>query len=382
LKLSPSVAGRVVGQAVYVAIIAPRAACAGVRAASAGVRAASAGMRGGFEPTRVDRRERGVDSALPTPLDPMDDVSQRTWDEMPAWPDREIAQLAGRQRTIVSHAQLIALGVRPRTIGAALDRGRLHRVHHGVHSLVVAQARPLLAAEQAALLACGPRAVLSHRTAAHLHGLSLPGRASEIDVTVIAADRRRPAITIHRTRRLGPGDRTRVNRLPVTSIARTILDLSATLPPRTLEHLLDQGLRRTSATKLREALARHPGRAGTAQLRLLLDPERPSSETWSVAEERLRRLILRAGLPAPELNVALGDYIPDLLWREHRVIVEFDSRRHHSGPVAKRRDARRHNDLTVQRFQVLHVTWQDLVDHPERVLVWVAVGLAAAGWAP
>jgi very-short-patch-repair endonuclease len=115
-----------------------------------------------------------------------------------------------------------------------------------------------------------------------------------------------------------------------------------------------------------------------ARLRALLDPRRPSSDTWSDREERLLQLIRRGGLPAPEVNVALGGYVPDLLWREKRVIVEYDSDQSHSGSAARRYDAIRHNALTAQGYRVIHISREDLDRHPEQVLVWIAIALARA----
>jgi very-short-patch-repair endonuclease len=296
------------------------------------------------------------------------------------WPDRTVAALAGRQSTIVSNAQLRALGIERTMITRRLARGALHEVHRGVYSLVLESARPSLAAEHAALLACGPRAVLSHATAAQLHGLRPVASSSvKVDVTVIGADRRRPGIEIRRTGALHPADRHRVSGLQVTSVARTLIDLApATHSELALERLLDQALKRTSATKIRDALARHPARPGTQRVAALLDPTRPSADTWSAAERRLLARIREAGLPAPEANVPLAGYVPDLLWRRHRVIVEFDSLTHHSGPAAFHGDRDRHNALTAQGYQVIHVTWRQLTERPLHVLIWIGAALARA----
>jgi predicted transcriptional regulator of viral defense system len=312
----------------------------------------------------------------------MDATPGHAGSENRAWPDREIAALAARHATNVTHAQLRSLGVRPSTIAAALTRGRLHSVHHGVYSLVPAAVRPPLAAEHAALLACGPRAVLSHETAAHLHGLRLLGVPSEVHLSVVATTRgrARPHLCVHRTSTLPRAERMRVARLPVTSVARTVLDLAAGQSDGFVEQLVDQALRRTSRAKLAEALLRHPGRPGTPAVRWALAPDRPSSDTWSVPERNLLALVRRAGVPLPEANVGVGRYVPDLLWREYSVIVEYDSRDHHSSEGARVADAKRHNDLLSWGFDVLHVTWEQLSHHPEQVLVWIVAALIRNGW--
>ncbi|MGH2909684.1 MAG: type IV toxin-antitoxin system AbiEi family antitoxin domain-containing protein [Solirubrobacteraceae bacterium] len=304
-------------------------------------------------------------------------------DETTPWPDHAIAELAARQRTMVKTEQLRALGIRPRTISNALARGRLHRVHRGVHSLVLPRARPPLAAEQAALLACGPDAVLSHRSAAALHGLRLPDvPPGTIDVMVTGARRNRRGIVVHRTTVLSPREHHRVQGLPATSVARTLVDLAPLYDARRLAPLVDQALRMTSRAKLIEALDRHPRRPGTPRLRRLLDPARPSADTWSKAEARLLAAIRRARLPTPEANVAIGSYVADLLWREQRVIVEYDSELYHSGPGVFHSDRARHNDLSAgARHEVLHVTEEHVAREPERVIVWITTALLhAGGW--
>lgn len=300
---------------------------------------------------------------------------------VPAWPDRAIAELAARQQTMVSRRQLLALGIRPRTIDDALARGRLFRVHRGVYSLVPTRARPPLAAEWAAVLASGPHAVLSHWTAGYLDALlPAPVRSGPVHLTIVGHHRDpRRGLVVHRAIALDPRDVHRVRGLPVTSVARTVVDLAPSLGDDGLEQLVDRALHRTSRAKMLEAVARHAGRPGVARVAALLDPERPSAEARSRTEARLRRMLISAGLPPPDANQAVGPYIADLMWREQRVIVEYDSDLH-AGDLARRRDDVRHNDLTSWGWNVLHVPWPVLRDHPERVVAWVAVALARAEW--
>lgn len=248
--------------------------------------------------------------------------------------------------------------------------------------MVAARARPPLAAEQAALLACGPTAMLSHHSAARVDGLRLPARVTRIHVTVTDSDRAHPGIEVHTTTVLHRHEHHRVQGLAVTSVARTLIDLAPYYTAHQLAPLVDQALRITSRAKLIEALDRHPRRAGVRRLRPLLDPDRPSAVTWSKAEARLLAALRRAGLPTPEANVPVGSYVADLLWREQRVIVEYDSEPYHSGPAAFHRDRSRHNDLSsAARHEVLHVTEQHIAHELERVVVWIAVALThAGGW--
>lgn len=299
------------------------------------------------------------------------------------WPDRAIGQIAGRQHTDISRQQLLALGLSPDTIARALARRRLHPVHQGVYSLVPAGARPPLAAEQAALLACGPAAVLSHHSAAQLHGLRLATRAGAMHVTTTESHRRtRAGIIVHRTAILHPGEHHRVLGLAATSVARTLVDLAPLHSARQLAPLVDQALRSTSRARIIETLERHPRRPGTPRLLRLLDPARPSAETWSLAEARLLAAIRRAHLPTPEANVQIEGYVADLLWRRQRVIVEYDSQHYHSGPGVFHSDRSRHNDLSAGAgYQVLHVTEEHISHEIERVIMWITRALThAGGW--
>ena len=280
---------------------------------------------------------------------------------------------------MISRAQLLDLGVASSSVTQAAALGRLYRVHPAVYSIAPPGARPRLAPEHAALLACGPGGAISHWSAAWLHGLTdrQPPRRSRSPSPQTAADGGLgSACTARRPWSLPTGPRSADCHAP--SVARVVIDLSPSLldDPQ-LEPLLDRALRVVTRVAMQSALVRAAGRPGTGRVQTLLDPERPSAEAWSKAERRLLELIRGSGLPMPECNVRLGDRgrVPDLLWRDARVIVEYDSWEFHSGPSSFHNDRERHNDLTAQGYQVLHVTWRVLHDHPEQVLVWIARAL-------
>jgi very-short-patch-repair endonuclease len=297
------------------------------------------------------------------------------------WPDRAIAQLAADQRTLVTRRQLLELGVSRQAISRAISRGRLYPIHRGVYSLVARPALPALALEHAAVLACGASAVLSHETALALWGLwdLLPG---PVQLTVVAgAERARPGIVTHVTSSIDRPEIRRRERLPVTSPARALLDVAPRMPSRRIEHTLDTAIERglTSRTAMRELLTRHPGRTGTPALAALLEPGRPSSATRSRGEERLLRLLRRGGIPDPEVNQRDRRYMPDLVWRAERVLVEFDGWLYHSGKAAFERDRVRQNDLVVDDgWIVVRVTSEMVRCNPERVLVLIATALGRA----
>jgi very-short-patch-repair endonuclease len=224
--------------------------------------------------------------------------------------------------------------------------------------------------------------VLSHQSAALAHGLRLPVDPRTVHVTVTDSDRSRPGIHIHTTSLWLPGDHYRLNGLQTTSVERTMVDIAPDYRNHQLAPLVDHALQKTSRTKLLAAVDRHPGRPGTPRLRLLLDPKRPSAEAWSRREAQLRAALIRAGLPVPESNVAIGRYVADLLWREQRVIVEYDDAFTHDLPGPFHSDRSRHNDLSaVAGYKVIHVTDQHLFHELEQIIVWVTIALhRGGGW--
>ena len=302
------------------------------------------------------------------------------WARRRGWPDHQIAAIASDQRALVTHVQLRELGIPRRTIADAVKRRRLHPYRHrGVYSLVEAKALPPLALEQAAVLACGQRALLSHLTGLSLWGVTEP-YPGPTQLTVVGADtgRRRGGLEVHRTRSIPLAEARRHHGLPIVAPARALLDAAPLLSSRGLELALDTALRRqiTSATAIRDTLERHPRRNGVPLLRALLDPERPSSMTESPGQERLLGLIRRAGLPAPETEQWVGRYRVDLMWRQQRLVVEFDGWLWHGTRARFEADRSRDNWLRNRGWRVIRVTWRQLHEEPERVLVWIATELA------
>jgi very-short-patch-repair endonuclease len=297
------------------------------------------------------------------------------------WPDARIADVAGGQRTLITRAQLLAMGVGRQSIVRARARSRLHMIHFGVYSLVPRSALPELALEQAALLACGPDAVLSHHSAAALWGLCAPApRSRPVSVTVIGgqAGRTRPGIEVHRAVAIDRRDVRRHRSLAVTSPARTLFDRAPSLGRAQLERELDEALhhRLTSRTAIAEMLDRSPSRPGAARLRELIDPDRHTTFTRAESERRLLALVRKGGLPLPETNVRMDDIEADAMWRDQRVIVEVDGFATHGTHAAFTSDRRRDARLQILGWQVIRVTWDQLVHEPEAVLVTLATALA------
>jgi hypothetical protein len=287
-----------------------------------------------------------------------------------------IAQLAGAQHGVLTLAQLGELGLQPRTVQVRAASGRLHRIHRGVYALVPRELLSRSGSFMAAVLACGPKAVLSHRSAAALHELRATERAT-IDVTVPGrASRKHSGIDLHRSKTLTPDDTTEVDRIPCTTVARTQLDLAESVNRRALERAYDQAeiLELFDLRALHDQLARNSGRRALAVVRTILNEHYSGTTvTWSELEERLLALIRSAGLPEPEVNawIVPDDGEPairvDFIWRTRGLIVETDGHRFHNTRRAFETDRRRDQRLTLAGWRVVRVTWAQLTREPARV---------------
>jgi very-short-patch-repair endonuclease len=203
----------------------------------------------------------------------------------------------------------------------------------------------------AALLACGPDAILSHDSAADVWGIR-PAQDGPVHVTLAGGDARHPGIRVHRTPDVPAAARPRHAGLPLTTAARTLADLR--LPAGEQARACEQA----------EILGLVPRTAGAPGI------------TRSEAERRLLRLIRAAGLPAPRTNVRVGDYEVDCHWPDARLVVEVDGFAYHASRAAFERDRRRDADLVVAGLRVVRFTWRQLVHEPEAVVARLAVLLA------
>jgi very-short-patch-repair endonuclease len=290
-------------------------------------------------------------------------------------PERAIAELAAKQRGVITRAQLLELGLTRTTIDNWVKHSRLHPLYRGV--FLLGHPRPIAGARNlAAVLACGRGAVLSHLSAAGLWRL-LPGQEGDVDVTVPGRNPgRRRGIRVHRVNALDRRDVRKLGGIPITSPARTIFDVAAVVRRRELEQALAEAYARRLARRsdFVSLLARRSSLPGTRALRALLDDGTPAL-TRSQAEERLLALIRTAELPAPEINVRIGRDEVDFMWRDQRLIVEVDGFRFHSSRSAFEHDRRRDAGLSSQGFRVIRITWRQIVDRPEALIARLAKAL-------
>jgi very-short-patch-repair endonuclease len=279
-----------------------------------------------------------------------------------------IARLAGRQDGVVSRRQLLGAGLSMRAIEHRIVTGHLHRVHLGVY----AAGHPRLSPRGrlwAAVLAGGPGAVLSHRSAAAVWGLR-PDNRPVVEIISPRRLRHRPGITTHQAA-LEAADRTSHDGLPVTAWPRTLLDLATQIPTRDLHRAVERADRHEllDLTALDELFRRATHHRGTGKLKRATASYDPRHHrTRSELERRALEILDRHGLPRPELNARVAGLEVDLVWRAHQLVVELDGWEHHRTRGAFERDRRRALTLATAGYTCLPVTWRQLVDDERRTV--------------
>ena len=218
------------------------------------------------------------------------------------------------------------------------------------------------------MLACGPEAALSHRSAAMLRGIHSTARA-KIDVTTPQRSRVGHAgIDLHRTRSLHRDDVTVHDHIRVTSVARTLVDLTDVLDGAALRKAVNESeiANLFDLDGVEAAIERANGRRNVRRLSDILgDPFPP---TRSVLEDVFLGLCARAGVPMPHVNVAIGPYEVDVLWPERRLVVETDGARVHRTRHAFEHDPVKAADLTVMGYTVIRFTWRRITREPDKVI--------------
>jgi very-short-patch-repair endonuclease len=289
-------------------------------------------------------------------------------------------ELAERQHWVIARWQLVDLSFTAEAIDHRVKRGRLRVVHRGVYAV----GRPELSRlgwYMAAVLACGPDAVLSHDSAAEILGFGR--RAALIDVVVPAhVNRCHRGIRVHRRVTLKAADVTTRHGMPVTMPTCTLIDLAGRLPRNELEAALNEAdLRGLIAIEaLRNALDTTQSRPGVAKLRATID-RRTFTFTRSELERRFLPLIRRAGLPKPVTRVFVTGFEVDFWWPDLGLVIETDGGTFHRTPTQQAADRRRDQThtaagLTPLRFTHGQVRYES--SYVEDTLTTVAGRLAPA----
>jgi very-short-patch-repair endonuclease len=280
--------------------------------------------------------------------------------------DQAIGRLADEQYGVVTRAQLSVLGAGTGAIAHRLRAGRLHAIHRGVYSVI---GRRLLSRNgywMAAVLACGPGAVLSHLAAAALWGIR---RGSRTEIT--APRRRKPRRGIRMHWADLPDDEVTTHQgIPITTVARTLLDLSAVVQRDEWRSALRQAeqLRLTDRLWLGDLVERYPRKPGIPIVRAVVEEARHGMAiVRSELEERFQAFVLDTGLPRPSTNVLIEGIEVDCAWRAQRLIVELDGRATHDTTDAFEADRARDRRLEAAGWRVVRVTWRQLHDSPREL---------------
>jgi very-short-patch-repair endonuclease len=228
----------------------------------------------------------------------------------------------------------------------------------------------------------GDGALLSHGSAAELWNVVEPRPAGDpIDVTVIGRNRGHSSrIRRHRVDALEPVDIRIHQRVPVTSVARTILDLAAERDIEELEQIVAVAERRrlTTPARLRAVLARYPSRRGAQLLEAILAAADDPAMTRSRAERCLFRLLRQANLQPPIVNVPMFGYEVEFFWPTANLVVEVDGYDFHSDRAKFESDRRRDAMLVANGIRGLRFTGRQIEREPLTVLARIAQALGQA----
>jgi very-short-patch-repair endonuclease len=283
--------------------------------------------------------------------------------------DRLIATMANAQHGVVSRRDLLQAGISRNSISHRLARGRLHLLHPGVYAV----GHTTLTREgvwTAAVLAGGPRAVLSHRSAAALWSLR---PTTALDLTLPRSRRPVAGIRAHRLP-IRADELTTVRAIPVTTVPRTLFDLAAILPRHQVEQTINEAevRRLTDTLTLGDLLDRYPRRWGASTIEeILARLTAGTNVTRSEFEARFLDFLRETGLPPPELNASLlieRSWIEcDCIWRDRQVAVELDGRATHRTAAAFERDRARDRRLSAQGWRHVRITWHQLQDEGDAI---------------
>lgn len=252
-------------------------------------------------------------------------------------------------------------------------------MHRGVY-LVGPVAGPY-AAEMAAVAACGGDAVVSHESAGALWGQVSPRHRPALPhVIATKGGRRRSGIQVYRIATLLRDEATQFEQIPITTPARTLIDLAGSLGGHDLEKALAETFARGlgAPDDVRRLLSRHPRSPGAGVLRSLLDSG-GAVRTRSEAEKRFIEMARQAGFKPPQVNVVVEGFEVDFFWPAADLIVEIDGYAFHATRSAFERDHRRDARLTDAGYRVRRFTWRQITRESHAVVTAVAVALAGAG---
>lgn len=287
--------------------------------------------------------------------------------------EQQIGQLAGAAHGVVTRGELLRAYITVAEIKSRLRTGVLLREYPGVyragHRAPNIEARYL-----AAVLACGTGALLCGYPAAHLLGL-LKGAPPAPEV-LTATERRVAGVVTHRSRHEHPRGIT-WRGVPVTTVARTLVDLAATLTRDELARACHEAgvLHRTTPRQVEAVLARRPTTPGASALRAVLLGD--VAVTLSGLERQFLVLLRGQGLASPQTNRRAGSKRVDCRWPERRLTIELDSYRYHNSRHAWEQDRRREREARARGDEFRRYTYADVFEHPGPMLAELRALLSA-----
>jgi very-short-patch-repair endonuclease len=268
-----------------------------------------------------------------------------------------VERLASRSHGVVTRRELLDAGVTADEIRERLEKGSLLREYRGVYR-VGHRAPSVEARYMAAVRACGGDAALSGKAAAFLYGL-IRGTAPRPEVTT-RSERRVPGVTTRRSRTL---QRTKHRGIPITTVARTLIDLA---PRVSADHLArachEAGIKYGTTPADIKAITARVG----PKLRRILDGDAPVS--LSKLEKRFLELLREAGLLLPETNRVVDARRVDCRWPEQRLTVELDGYRYHRSRHAWEQDRRREREARARGDDFRRYTYGDVFESPDAML--------------
>lgn len=296
----------------------------------------------------------------------------------------DVAQLfAARQHGVVSRKQLLAAGIPGSTINGRTGGFLLYPMFPGVYSV----GRPQVDRYGfwlAGILAAGEGAVLAFRSAAALWGLldfrpaveALRAGSRKSRRARINLDGREMSapLVIRRSRQLPDNHLRTVRSIPVTSPARTLLDMSASAPDFLLKRAFLEAdrLGLIDDEALLDCLLHCQGRSGASTFRRFVRERIPETRiTRSVLEGLFLEICRRSDLPIPEVNVRTGAGEIDCRWLDGRLLVELDGYEFHKGREKFEQDNLKSNRLRSEGWTVLRFTWRMLTTDPDQVAAQV-----------
>lgn len=278
--------------------------------------------------------------------------------------EQKIARIGSEGHGVVTRAQLLNAGVPAEAIQRRVRKGALLPEYRGVYR--AGHRAPSLEARYfAAVRACGEKALLSGRAAGHLLGL-LKGSPVEPEVTA-PAERRIEGLRTRRSQ-IDPREATKWRGIPVTTPARTLVDLAAIVEVDELARACHEAgvLHRTTPGQVHAVLARRPNRSGAAELRRVLRGE--VRVALSRLERRFLELLQGDELALPQTNRTAGGRRVDCRWPELRLTVELDGYRYHGSRHAWEQDRRREREARARGDEFRRYTYGDVFEHPRLML--------------